>query len=159
MSQHSMRRGNRGQTELRLHLREALEDVVGRPLLLVEGVLRVLLRHLEQSDLGSALRPHEADDLLGPLPEPLFDAGRAIGQAPHEDLVGHREELGGRVRAPTVVLRQEGRDHLFVGHLDALQAERGHVGELPVADLEQRDLGEIALPVEPEHVPASPSPP
>ena len=91
------------------------------------------------------------------LGEPLRDALGGVGQERDDHLVGDRHHhvgVLGRGRAlralarllrerRAVVLREEGGDHLLVGHLGVLHRERRDVGELAAPDVEERELDEI----------------
>ncbi len=112
------------------------------------------------------MEPHR---FASALAEPVGDALGGVWEGAHQDLLRHRAglrnlRLARALRAThlrrhgvspvvaRVVLREERRDDLFVRHLRAAYAEGRHPRELAVADVEQRELDEVALAVEPEHV-------
>ena len=151
-----------GKAEALLQLREALAHVVARPALLAERVLGVVVGEGQEIHAMPALREDQRHLVTGPLGEPLRDACGGLGQHRNDYLVGdghheirlvHRVDAAGFLgQQSSVVLREEGGDHLLVGHVGVLHREGRHVGELAAPDVEERQLHEIALAIEAEHV-------
>src|SRR5690606_27245026 len=144
------------QAQALLELRQPLVDVLRRAALLVEGVARVLLGHLQEALAAATLGREElaartlfSRQLRAQLSEPLGDTVCAVGEHGHEDLV--RDVA--RSDAPlTVVIPEERRDDLVVGDLHARVRQARDLDDPPLADIHDADLDEISFPVEPEHV-------
>ena len=87
MSQHSMRRGSDGEAQALLEIAQALAHVVALPLLLDEGVARVVAGHREEIDAVPALGEQERHLVPGAVGEPLCDARDALRLEGEHDLV------------------------------------------------------------------------
>ncbi len=144
-----MRRGSVGKRRRCCSFAQALVDVVGGATLLLERVARVLGGEIEQLALRAAGRREHVAALAAALAQPLGDAVGAVGEHRDEHLVGDDQRARARV---AVVLAQERRDHLVVGDLDARIGEARHVDDAPRAHVQHRQLDQIALPVDAEHV-------
>ncbi len=155
--------GHDRQPQALLKIAQSLLHVVGAALLLGERVPRVVVRHREELDAVTALRKEQDDLVPGAVRQPLGDAVDAFGLARQDYLVGHerRDRLvvavvpgpGERRRERrAVVLRQEGRDDLFVGDLRLLDRVGHDVCQLAGSHVQQRDLDQLAFPVKPEDV-------
>ena len=164
MSQHSIRRGSAGRRSRSWSSRSRSWTSSAAALLLGERVPRVVVGHREQIDAVPALRDEQRHLVARPLGQPLGDAVHALGLARQDDLVRDERQRqpsrrlrrfasrpAPRASAP-VVLREERGDDLLVGDLGLLDRERRHVGELAGAHVEERDLHEVPLAVEAEHV-------
>ena len=84
-----------------------------------------------------------------PVGKPLRDAVRALGQHRQDGFVGDERAAGSAFR---VVLAQERRDDLVVVDLGACVRKGRRFHDAPRAHVNHRQLDEIALPVETEHV-------
>src|SRR5262249_28397376 len=142
-----------------LDARQAFVHVLGRAALLLEGVLGVLHGDVEQLALRPARRRVErylarrfallARRRFAPLTQPFRNAVGAFRQYSEEDLV--RAE-GAPGTAFVVVLAQERRDDLVVGDLRPRVREARRLDDATRAHVESRQLHDVALTVESEHV-------
>ena len=86
---------------------------------------------------------------LPALAQPIHHAFDAVRQDRNQDLVGHVRLA---TTAVAVVLAQETADDLVVGYLDAPVRVAAEIDHPPTADHHQRQLDELALAVQSEHV-------
>src|SRR5690606_7352208 len=149
----------RRQAQARLDAQQTLLDVVLGATLFTERMPRVLDGELDQPATRPTRRREDFDApgalaaragrRLSALREPLDDPLDAFGQHRDEHFV--RNQTLGAATVP-VVLAQEARDHLVVRHLDAAVGDAPDVDDAPGAHHHERELDEIPLAIEAEHV-------
>ena len=96
-----------------------------------------------------ALRNDEQHFVPGAIREPVGDACARLRIDRHDHLVRDRQR---RLAFPAVVLREERADDFVVRHFGVLDRERADVRELSFPNVQQRELDEISLAMQPEHV-------